>query len=374
MTADLLAGDMDSLIVKSKVGEFKISFEKNFSFIEEFHKFQYYIIVVGSVVYDFYKNKIFNKFPKEKVIVVKLNEQRKTLATVMKLYKRILQLPGKRKLTLISFGGGVNQDVTGFLSSTIYRGINWIFVPTTLLAMSDSSNGLKTSLNLLPYKNVIGGYYAPAKIYINLDFLKTLKTKDYYSGVGEILKFYLMKKNALKNLDNSVNKINNLKERKDDKLILKIIKESIQIKMLYMLGDEFDQGKRLLLGYGHELGHALEATSHFNIPHGLGVIIGIIFANLVSASKNWITKETYHEINKKLLLPNIRSVNLKRQYFAEKDLLEKMLKDKKRASDKLSLILPKGKSFGLIRINDYGIAEFEKNYAEFLQLLSPYLT
>src|SRR3989338_574110 len=103
-----------------------------------------------------------------------------------------------------------------------------------------------------------------------------------------------------------------------------------------MLGDEFDFGKRLLLAYGHELGHALEASSHFRIPHGIGVVIGIIFANLVSYNRKWIEKSTFEILNNNLLLPNIQMIKIKADYFNYYSLLEKMKKDKKRDSENLN--------------------------------------
>ena len=144
---------------------------------------------------------------------------------------------------MISFGGGINQDVTGFVASTLYRGINWIYVPTTLLAMADSAIGLKTSLNHESYKNVLGTFYPPSKIFICAVFFENFKKIDYMSGVGEIIKFMLMKKGPIKDLDDTIKKIEKLKLNNDKKFVINIIKESIEIKKSYMEGDEFDSGK-----------------------------------------------------------------------------------------------------------------------------------
>ena len=264
---------MNKIIIKSRIRDFTVSFVDDFSFIDDLLKIEHYIIIVGENVFKLYKNKIFNRFPKDKIIILKLDEERKTLKTVAKIYQKLLSLSAKKNLTMISFGGGINQDVTGFAASTLYRGINWIFVPTTLLAMADSAIGVKTSLNHESYKNVLGTFYPPSQIYINVGFLKTLGKTDYLSGVGEIIKLMLMQKDPIKNLDNSIKKIEKLKLNSDNKFVTNIIKESIEIKKSYMEGDEFDLGRRNLLNYGHELGHALEATSNFKIPHGIGVII-----------------------------------------------------------------------------------------------------
>lgn len=362
---------MDQLTIKSSVKHFKVKFVHNFSFVDEILQIPHYLVVVGSNVYEIYKEKIFDTFPKEKLLVLKLDEQRKSLVSVTKIYKKLLEQSAKRNIILISFGGGVNQDISGFVASTIYRGIDWIFIPTTLLAMCDSSIGLKTSLNFQSYKNVLGNFYPPDKIYINVDFLKTLKKKDFYGGVGEIIKFYLMDKNPIKSLAQTINKIKKLNERDDNAFITKVIRESFRIKLSYMLGDEFDHGIRNLLNYGHELGHALEATSHFKVPHGVGVIIGIIFANLVSYNKGWIDKNTFEKINRELLLPNLPTdaIKLKTDYFEINQIIEKMKKDKKRISDKLPLVLPKGANFQIVKISDFDLNECKNRLKELITII-----
>ena len=361
--------NMDKLIIKSHIRDFTVKFTDDFSFIDELLNIKYYIVIIGQTVYEYYKDQIFSRFPKDRLIVLKLNEQRKTLNTVTKIYKELLPLTAKKNLTLISFGGGINQDVTGFVASTLYRGINWIFIPTTLLAMADSAIGLKTSLNHESCKNVLGTFYPPTRIFINTDFLKTLKKTDFISGVGEIIKLMLMKNKPLKSLDDSIKKIEKLKLNNDKKFITNIIKESIEIKKSYIEGDEFDLGKRNLLNYGHELGHALEAASNFKISHGIGVIIGIIFANLVSVNRNWLDKKINEKINKILLLPNIKTVKLKKDYFDYKTILEKMKKDKKRVADGLPLILPK-KNFKLIKIIDLDFDELKLILRKLIKLLN----
>lgn len=359
---------MDKLIIKSRIRDFNVEFVDDFSFVDELLNINNYVVIVGQTVYKYYKDIIFNRFPKDRLIILKLNEQRKTLKTVTEIYKKLLPLTAKKNLTLISFGGGINQDVTGFVASTLYRGINWIYVPTTLLAMADSAIGLKTSLNHESYKNVLGTFYPPANIYICTDFLKTLQKTDYLSGVGEIIKFMLMKKNPIKNLDDSIKKIEKLKLNKDREFITDIIKESIEIKKSYMEGDEFDLGKRNLLNYGHEIGHALESTSNFRIPHGIGVIIGIIFANLVSVQRGWIDESINEKINKLLLLPNITTVKLKKEYLDYEIILEKIKKDKKRISDKLPLVLPK-RNLNLVKITDLDFVEFKKALQKLIRII-----
>lgn len=356
--------------IKSKIKDFEVIFVQDFDFINEFLQMEHYVVVVGSNVYSIYKKNIFNKFPGDKVIVVELGEKNKTLDTVVKIYKKLLEKTAKKNLTVISFGGGINQDVVGFTTSTLYRGINWIYVPTTLLAMADSAIGLKTSLNLKHYKNVLGTFYPPSKVIINVDFLKTLPKLNYYSGVGEIIKFYLMKENALSDLPKTLKKIKSLKNNKNRKEILKIIEESMKIKLSYMEGDEFDTGRRNLLNYGHEFGHALEPASSFKIPHGVAILIGIIFANTVSFKRKMIDEKVFEDLNKLLLVPNIPKdvIDLKKRYFNRDLILENMKKDKKRIGNDLVLVLPQ-KDFSLVKVNNLGIDEYDSSLVELKKII-----
>lgn len=366
---------MDEILVKSKIRDYKVKFESTFDFINKiYNAHPNYVVVVGSIVYKIYKKKLFSKLEKNRLIVLPLDEKRKTIETVTKLYEALLKNPAKKNLTIISFGGGINQDSVGFVASTLYRGINWIYVPTTLLAQADSAIGSKTSLNFKDYKNVIGTFYPPTEIYINSDFLKTLKRKDYLSGVGEIVKFLLMKKNAIKDLSQSARDIKNLSAFSSKKHVLEIIKKSNEIKLSYIKDDEFDKGRRNLLNYGHEFGHALEATSSFAIPHGIAVIIGIIYANLVSLNRGLISEEIFDKVNEELLLPNIPHslIKLKKSYFDSTSLLAKIKNDKKRISKDLPLILP-DKDFHLMKITDLTYIEFKKNIASLIKILDPYL-
>lgn len=361
---------MNEIIINSKIKRFKVKFVNDYSFIKKILAIPYCAIIAGENVYKLYKEIVFDKFLKDQLIILNLNEKNKTLSTVTKIYKRLLKMDAKKNLTIVSFGGGVNQDITGFVASTLYRGINWIFVPTTLLAMADSSIGLKTSLNLNNYKNIIGTFYPPQEIIINVDFLKTLEKKYFYSGLGEITKLFLMKKNSFSNLKKIIVTINQLKNSKTKKLIEDVIKESIKIKLDYMNNDEFDMGKRNLLNYGHEFGHALEPVSSFNIPHGTAVLIGIIFANFVSSKRGMLSHGIYNYINKKLLLPNIPKdiIRLDRNYFNRNNLLKNIKKDKKRISEGLTLILPDSK-LKLHKIHNLQINEFYEGTEKVKNLL-----
>jgi 3-dehydroquinate synthase len=361
---------MHDIIIKSKLKDFPVHFVSDFSFIKEFLDIPH-CVIVGKNVYRLYQDTVFNQFVKENIMILDFDEERKTMETVLKIHENLLNKSAKKNLTIISFGGGINQDVTGFAASTLYRGVNWIYVPTTLLAMADSSIGLKTSLNFKKYKNVLGTFYPPTEIYININFLDTLEQVDYQSGVGEIMKLLLMDESSIKKLDIITKQIDALREKKNKKIISDTIMKALKVKMSYMEGDEFDLGRRNLLNYGHEFGHALEPASSYYIPHGIAVMIGIIFANYVSSQRGLLSKELYEQINTALLLPNIQHAGLhfEKIFFDVDTLLENMKKDKKRITEGLVLVLPK-KNLELVKINDLTVDELRCGVIELRNLLS----
>ena len=179
-----------------------------------------------------------------------------------------------------------------------------------------------------------------------------------------------MKENAISDLDNTLKKIEKLKNSSNRQEILNIIKESMKIKLSFMEGDEFDTGRRNLLNYGHEFGHALEPASSFNIPHGVAILIGIIFANIVSFKRKLIDKKVFEDLNRLLLIPNIPRdvINIKKRYFDRDLLLENMKKDKKRITGDLVLVLPQ-KNFSLIKINNLSIDEYESSLIELKKII-----
>ncbi len=159
------------------------------------------------------------------------------------------------------------------------------------LAQADSCIGSKTSLNFETYKNILGGFYPPNKIYIQPEFLNTLTKKDFYSGIGEIIKFALLKEEYPKNFQQIIQTVENLK---NNKKMLQAIHKTMAVKKAYIDEDEFDTGKRNLFNYGHCFGHALENSSHYKVPpHGIAVTIGMIYSNIVAFKRGLISKKRY---------------------------------------------------------------------------------
>lgn len=343
------------LDIKSNIRNYEVFFEKSYEFLNDLIKMKNSIFIIDKNVYELYEDK-FKNIQNDNLFLFNAIEENKTFDYVKDIYDFLIAKSVKRNLTIISMGGGITQDITGFVASTLYRGVKWIFVPTTFLAITDSCIGSKTSVNYDKYKNIMGTFYPPQKIYINTDFLNTLKELDFYSGIGETIKFQLMKEEYPKDFQKVSNIIQNVVSNTISRL--DIIHDNMKIKLGYMEGDEFDLGRRNLLNYGHCFGHSLETSSNYYVPHGIAVNIGMIFANLLSFFRNLISEKDVIYINKNILMPNI-CLKLREIDFNNKILLESMKNDKKRIGDFLTVIIP-DKDFRMIKVDDVTDEEFDK--------------
>lgn len=356
---------MRDLIVKSKIRDYRVRFVDTFEFLEELGKINNCILMVDKNVYRLYGDVINKSFKKDNTLIIEAIENNKRIDKVTEIYKYLINKSTKRNATIISLGGGIIQDITGFVASTLYRGVNWIFIPTTLLAQADSCIGSKTSLNFDSHKNLIGTFYPPIEIYINVNFLQTLAKLDFYSGMGEIIKLQLMKEKYPKDFKEIVEIVNKIK--KDPPFLSNLIRDCLKIKQAYFKNDEFDLGRRNLLNYGHSLGHALETSSEYYIPHGIAVTIGMIFANIVSLKRAWISDNVFNYLNDNLLISNI-PLKLKKEHFTYGILLSNIKADKKRRGEKLSLVLPNSE-FKMIKIDDLSEIEFKRGLGFLIEIL-----
>jgi len=335
------------LSIHSNIRDYEAVFEETDAFIDSLSKHSHACFVVDDSVWKIYSPTLLKQLPSEEVIVIPIHENKKNLDTVQYLYDRLVEYPAKRNLTMISIGGGILQDVSGFAASTIYRGINWIYIPTTLLAQADSCIGSKTSLNYGSYKNLVGTFYPPTHIHIYTPFLKTLQESDFYSGFGEVIKLHLMGGRAL---FDSLVELTPLILRRESAALTKAIHQSLNIKLSYMANDEFDMGRRNLLNYGHDFGHAVESTSNFDIPHGQGVVFGMLAANIIARQRGLLEARLEKEIAEKLLLPNL-FIKPQLDALEANAMINAMKKDKKRVGNNLALIMMDG-NFVLSRVND----------------------
>ncbi|BCJ95022.1 3-dehydroquinate synthase [Anaerocolumna cellulosilytica] len=220
-------------------------------------------------------------------------ENSKNLGTVQELYNRLIQSNFDRKDLLVALGGGVVGDLTGYAAATYLRGIQFIQLPTSLLAMVDSSIGGKTGVDFQDYKNMIGAFHQPAAVYMNLSTLYSLSDVQYYSGLGEIIKYGLIKDRSYyswlkKNIDS-------IKNREPDSL-RELVYKSCRIKQEVVEKDPKEQGERALLNFGHTIGHAIEKLMDFKLLHGECVAVGMVAASYLSYKKKWITLEELEDI------------------------------------------------------------------------------
>ncbi|MFA6626975.1 MAG: 3-dehydroquinate synthase [Bacilli bacterium] len=311
------------MIIHSIFRDYSASFYSDFTFLNEIKAIPNKYFVVDKKVYDLYREEL-DPLLDSLVYFVDANEESKTEVTAFKIIDQLIKLPTKRNTNLIVIGGGIVQDISCFLSSILYRGISWFFVPTTLLAQTDSCIGSKSSINYLDYKNLIGTFYPPSKIFISSAFLGTLSQKDYLSGVGEMMKCALMDgKNAFNETSSHIDGLLN----RDHSTVLFEIKKALSFKKKVIEIDEFDKNYRNIMNYGHTFGHAIESTSHFQVPHGQAIAIGLLIANEISVKRGLLKTDYNKEI--RLAVARILSKELLKNEYLSNNVIEKMKKDKK---------------------------------------------
>lgn len=323
--------------IESKIKNYSITIHNNFDFIGELALISPRALLIDHNVWVHYES-IFTKFfQKEEIIIIEATEFNKTVEYALGLCDSVMHTNARKNMTIISIGGGIVQDVTGFLASILYRGVNWIYIPTTLLAQSDSCMGSKTSLNYKNFKNLLGTFYPPSKIHLNVAFTKTLTKMDFYSGIGEIVKLHLM--GGQNNIDLISSKIKELDiQRENEEFLTELVKNSLSIKYSYIKDDEFDTGRRNLLNYGHCFGHALEVSSKYAIPHGTAVVVGMIFANIIAVKRELLSPEIANTILNNILLHSF-NYQFTIDLFDKETILSALKMDKKRIGIGLPLII-----------------------------------
>ena len=300
-------------------------------------------------------NKMISKIArslKKKIFKFKFDasEKNKNLNYVNKILQVLLNKNFSRQDCVITIGGGITGDVGGFAASLHKRGLNFVNIPTTLLAQVDSSIGGKTGVNTKEGKNLIGSFYQPKIVIIDTEFLKTLPKREITCGYGEIFKHSLiLNKNFFKYLNENFSKILNLKSP----FIEKAIFESCKIKKTIIEKDEKEKSLRKILNFGHTFAHAFEATLGYSkkLNHGEAVILGVVTALKFSLNIKLITLKDFDSILSHIL--NAKLPSDIKSYFSQKDInkiLKFMSKDKKNLSKKINLILLK--KIGLAEINN----------------------
>jgi 3-dehydroquinate synthase len=264
----------------------------------------------------------------------------------------MMEREAKRNSVIVSIGGGVVQDVTGFLASVVFRGVSWVFVPSTLLAQADSCIGAKTSLNHGRFKNLIGTMYPPDRVVVHTPLLATQGDDHYFSGLGEIVKLHIAKgPGAMASLQRRIERLC----ARDAEAITTAVRASLLIKRQYIEEDEFDRGPRRLLNFGHCFGHAIESATDFAVPHGQAVVLGMIAAGLAACRRGMLERRRLDEAMTALFTPVLTS----RPRFDGRlcrAVVEAMRQDKKRTGAGLAVVLPGG-HWRLELVHDFGEGE-----------------
>ena len=302
--------------------------------IDNLGKYDKVFVLTQQSILAFYKD--YNIFSKYNIVILQSGEFSKTIQSVEIIINQLLINGCTRKSLLIGFGGGVTTDTTGLVASLFMRGIDHVFIPTSLIGMVDASIGGKTGINSSIARNVIGTFKQPKAVFIDILLLKTLPKTEIINGFAEIIKYGLIcDQNLFTQLLSSFNKL--LKMEDINTLELVII-SCCKHKVKFILNDEFDHGERMKLNFGHTIGHALESYFKFiGISHGEAVYYGMVAASYISMQKGYLNKSNFHKINN--FINAIPKSSLKE--INRKKLIEYIKYDKKRIRNKVNFILLK---------------------------------
>jgi len=296
-------------------------------------------IITDSIVEKLYAEEVAglikDKCKKTVIFSFPSGETSKTLDTVQQAYTFLIKEDFDRKDILIALGGGVVGDLTGFIAATYLRGIDFIQIPTTLLAQADSSIGGKTGVDLDGYKNMVGAFYMPKLVYMNVSTLKTLDDRQYYSGMGEVLKHGLIKSASFYEwiLDN----LYEIHDRNLDTLEDMVYK-SCTCKKIVVEKDPTEKGERAILNFGHTIGHAIEKAKNFELMHGECVALGCIAAAYISWKRELLSKDEFYEI-RDMFVPFNLPITI--EDIDPEEIYNLTTSDKKMEGDKIKFILLK---------------------------------
>jgi 3-dehydroquinate synthase len=289
-------------------------------------------IIIDTAVIRLHAGRVRGLLEPARTISIEATEENKTLDGCRRVIETLVERGFRRDGALVAIGGGIIQDITAFAASILYRGVDWMFVPTTLLAQADSCIGSKTSINLGDKKNLIGNFYPPRRIFIDTAFLDTLSLDDVKSGIGEMLHFYYYADSPI--IERLMADYDRLLT--DRALLRPYISESLRIKRAVAETDEFDRGERNKFNYGHTFGHALESATHYGIRHGLAVTVGMDLANYLSVQLGRMGFEQFNRMHAVLRrnMPDfdLAAIDLERYVAA-------LSKDKKNLGSDLVCIL-----------------------------------
>lgn len=294
-----------------------------------------YAIITDSTVRKLFGNALLRKLKRKgikgDIFSFTKGEKSKRLETVEKLAEEMIKKGFDKNDAIIALGGGVVGDMAGLLAAIYMRGIPYIQVPTTLMAMVDSSIGGKTSVDMVSGKNLLGTITQPKAVFMDLDYLKNLPEKQVKNGLAEVIKYgVIWDKGLFKFIERNVEKIIN----RDEKALEKVVKKSVRAKVKVVHFDEQEKGIRIILNYGHTYGHALEKLSGYKLLHGYAISIGMVIANKIAVKKGFLKPKVAERI--KNLLNNAGLPVTTVKVPSKKDIST----DKKKVGKYIKFILP----------------------------------
>jgi 3-dehydroquinate synthase len=291
------------------------------------------VVVSDETVYPLYGPTLARALPEAPAFVLPAGEASKSWECLQKLTAFCLDHRVDRDTLMVALGGGVVGDLAGFAASILLRGLPIVHIPTTLLSQVDSAIGGKTAINTPQGKNLVGTFYQPSGVMMDIDVLSSLPADQMLAGYGEILKYALLgKADFFDFLEGNVQSLLN----KDPSVLAHVLSISAQMKADIVGSDEREQGQRALLNLGHTFGHAIEKVSGFSVLHGHAVLRGLSLAADLSHRLGFLPEDQNARIQRHISsLP----LTLNLASFAVSDVMQAMQVDKKKKDDVLTFIL-----------------------------------
>jgi 3-dehydroquinate synthase len=298
--------------VKSKVRNYHVNA------FDDFNSFVDYASTVNLLLVD-KSLEVYFKNMSQRIYYIESTERTKSWENLKDIIDIFISNNITKESRVLIIGGGVLQDAASFCCSIFNRGIEYEYVPSTLLSMVDSCIGGKTSINYGHFKNKLGNFYPPKNIFIVNKFISTLPEVEIYSGLGEIFKFQILQFN----IDNF-----EIIDKNNFEIENKFILDCLKFKASIIEIDEFDTSLRLTLNFGHTFGHAIESLANYKVPHGIGVVWGLTIANEISFQMGLMTNETKLRIeNHAFNMVSIIKWNI--EWFNFQELYARIKMDKK---------------------------------------------
>lgn len=315
-----------NIVIESQAGAYSVHFMDGISELlaSIAQRSKKSLAVVDSNVLRLYPSLIEALKKKMPVLSLLATEENKTLEGLTQVLTAMQEQRLDKQSEILVIGGGIVQDICALAANLYYRGIPYILIPTTLLSMADSCIGAKSSLNFNNFKNQLGGFYAPQEIYICTNFVETLSQQEVSSGYGEIFKLFLIN-NCLADFTTSKNELK------------QSIYRALEIKKPFIEEDEFDRGVRRILNYGHTFGHAIELLTHYKVPHGLAVVLGIDIVNHISVELGILSRGRFEDIHN--MISSLCSWENFSIGFEAQMLVDAIKKDKKVEASAINLVL-----------------------------------